>query len=163
GRALDGIDPDTFHRRQIDHQAALAYGIAGDVVAAALDRHQYAVGAGEAHRRHDVGDPGTAGDQRRTPVDHAVPDYARRVVARVAVAQQWTAQIGGKLLDGWFLEEQVSAFAGDDAQIGHGSLPDVLCGPCAVLSPAIAQPLAGGFQIPRSCISLTCRSMTSRL
>src|SRR5439155_22971727 len=91
-------------------------------------------------------------------------DHARGVVTRLAVAQQRAAQPGGKLLNRWFFEEQVSPLAGDDAQIGH-DFPSLMCFAVRVpfFSPAIAQPLAGGFQIPRSCISRTCRSMTSRL
>src|SRR6516165_9231170 len=38
--ALKRIDPDTLHRREVDHQAAVAHRIAGDVVTAALDRDE---------------------------------------------------------------------------------------------------------------------------
>src|SRR6202043_1586306 len=54
------IDPYALHRRQVDHQPALAHGVAGDVVAAAAHREQEPVGAGKTHRRDDVGRPGAA-------------------------------------------------------------------------------------------------------
>jgi hypothetical protein len=43
---------------------------------------------------------------------------------------------------------------------GHDGLKDLWDTEKALLR---RQPVAGGFQMPRSCISRTCGSMTSRL
>jgi hypothetical protein len=50
-------------------------------VAAAAHPDLQLVGAGEADRGGDVGRAGAAGDQRRPPVDHRVPDLPGLVVA----------------------------------------------------------------------------------
>jgi hypothetical protein len=83
-RASRGVDADALHRRQVDHQTAVADGIAGDVVTAAPHGDEQVVGSRKVHRADDVGGPGTAGDQGRFAVDGAVPDASRDVVAGVA-------------------------------------------------------------------------------
>ena len=49
-----GVDPDALHRREVDHQAAVAGGVAGHVVAAAAHGDGQALAAGEADRGDDV-------------------------------------------------------------------------------------------------------------
>ena len=41
------------------------------------------MGAGELHGAEDISDPGAAEDERRPPVDHAVPDFSCLVIASV--------------------------------------------------------------------------------
>jgi hypothetical protein len=79
------------------------------------------VSAGEAHRRDDVGDARAAGDERRMPVDHAVPDLAGLVITAVAGVQQRAAQTGRKVVHGGVLEDRTGAVDGGNAQIRHGS------------------------------------------
>ena len=81
------IDPDAAHQRHVEHQPAVADGQSGDVVAAALDRQRQAVLARGVDARDDVGDAETPDDQRRTPIDHRVPDRARLVELRLAGLQ----------------------------------------------------------------------------
>jgi hypothetical protein len=78
------------------------------------------VGAGEAHRRDDIGQSGAARNQRRAPVDHAVPDFPGFVVPRVAWAEQWAAQAGPKSVHCGAVEGR--RFAGDrgNSEISHG-------------------------------------------
>ena len=80
------IDVNALHAGKVDDHSAVAQGTAADVVPAAANRHEEAVFAREAHSRDDVGQPGTAGDRAGVFVDAGVPDPARRVVLRVAVA-----------------------------------------------------------------------------
>ncbi len=87
-----GIDLHRFHRRQVDHEPALADGIARDVVAAAAHGQEQIVVPRKAHRQRDVGRAGTAGDQRRAAIDHGVPDGAGLVVARCARREQSAEQ-----------------------------------------------------------------------
>ena len=82
-RALDGIDRDSAHRRQVDHDPAVAHCGAGDVVTAAANGDLEVVVAGEPHGCGHVGGAATAGDQSRAPVDGAVPDGAGIVVGIV--------------------------------------------------------------------------------
>ena len=72
-----------LHRRQVDHQAAVAHGLPGDAVAAAAHRDRQVALARESQRRRDVVGARAAGDQRRAAVDRAVPDPPRLVVAGV--------------------------------------------------------------------------------
>src|SRR5205823_6639627 len=77
------VDLDGAHRRQVDHQAALGDGLAGDVVAAAPDRHLAAGLPPETDGVDDVGRRGAAGDDRGVLVDHAVVDATGVVVTGV--------------------------------------------------------------------------------
>ena len=53
----DRIDPDAA-MRQVDHQAAIAYRIAGDIMATTTHRYQELMGTGEVNCADDIGDPG---------------------------------------------------------------------------------------------------------
>ena len=79
-RALDGIDRDGAHRRQVDHDAVVAHGGAGHVVAPASYGDLEVAVAGEADRCGHVGGAAAAGDQSRSSVDGAVPHGACAVV-----------------------------------------------------------------------------------
>ncbi len=48
--------------------------MAGDIVPAAANGRYQFMAPGEANGGHDVGAAGTAHDDRRSPVDHGVPD-----------------------------------------------------------------------------------------
>jgi hypothetical protein len=90
GPALDpgapraGVDLHGLHARQVDHEPVVAQRVAGDVVPAAAYGQEHAVLAREVQRLDHVLRPRAGGDDRRTLVDHAVPDLAGLVVARVA-------------------------------------------------------------------------------
>ncbi len=61
--ARRGVDSDPLHRREVDHEAAVADGVTADVVAAAADGDEQVMLAREADRGEDVGDAGAAGEQ----------------------------------------------------------------------------------------------------
>ena len=69
------------HRREVDHEAVVAQGVAGHGVASAPHRRRKLLLAGEPHGGDDVGHARTTGDERRTAMDVAVPDLAGLVVA----------------------------------------------------------------------------------
>jgi hypothetical protein len=119
--ALDGIDPNTLHCRQIDHQPAIADRVPGDVVAAAAHRHQQPVVPGEIDRPDHVRRAAAAGDQCRPPVDHAIPDPPRVVIAGIVRSQQRAAQRVSTHLNGAVLQNLAGAIHRGDAQISHGS------------------------------------------
>ena len=98
--AAHGIDPDPPHRRQVDHQPAVAGPEPGDVVAAAAHRQQQIVVGGEPDAGDDVGHAAAPGDQGRPPVDHAVPDPPRLVVGRIAGPDHLAAELAGEVVDG---------------------------------------------------------------
>src|SRR5205823_12061853 len=90
GRAPHGTDAHALHARQAKHYAAVAYRIASAVVAAPAHRHQQRMRPGEIDAVDDVGHASAAGNQGRTPVDHAIPDRAGLMVTGIANVQQWT-------------------------------------------------------------------------
>jgi len=92
--AANGIDPYAAQQRQVDHQTAVAHRQAGDVVAASPDGIHQAVFARELHGSHDIGGADAACDQRRSAIDHRIPDLARFVVERVVRLQQLAAEVG---------------------------------------------------------------------
>src|SRR4029450_10452390 len=97
--------------------------MASDVVAPTAHRDEQLMGAGELDGRDDVGHPGTADNERRVPVDHAIPDFADRVVAGVSGTQQLTTYAAPEGLDGAVLKHGVGALHGGDAQLCHGVPP----------------------------------------
>ena len=74
------VDAHAGHQREIDHQAAVAHGIAGHVVAAAAHGEKQVVIAGKVERIDHVSRAGAAGDRRRALVRAGVPDDAHLVV-----------------------------------------------------------------------------------
>jgi hypothetical protein len=77
------IDSDSLHRREVDHEPAVAERVAADAVATGAHANQQITLAGEADRGDDVGDAGAPGDARWAAVDRAVPDRAGLVIALV--------------------------------------------------------------------------------
>ena len=95
-----GVDLDALHQREVQHDAVVDGGEAGDRVAAAADGQRQSLAAGEVDRADHVGDPGAPGDHRRTAVVGAVPDAAVAVVVRVPRPDGRAAQAGGEFGDG---------------------------------------------------------------
>ena len=81
--ASGGVDVDPFHRRQVDHQAAVDRRPPRDVVAAAADRDVEVQRARQLDGVGDVRHALAARDQRRPFVDEAVVDAAHLVVAGI--------------------------------------------------------------------------------
>ena len=79
------VDVDAVHEREVDHERLVRNGSTGGAVAAAFYRDGQAVLAGEVDRGDHVGVAGGADDDRRPPVDHAVPDLPGGIVAGVAI------------------------------------------------------------------------------
>ena len=109
-----GVEAHRAHRRQVDHEAVVDDGGAGDVVAAAADGERQRVLGGEADGRGDVAGVGAARDQGGALVDHAVPHPARAVVVGV---------LGGDDVAGQVLGEQRGEMGGDGGLDGHGCAP----------------------------------------
>jgi hypothetical protein len=81
--AAPGVYADGLHRPQVDHDRAVAHGLAGDVVPAAAHRHRQPVFPREVDHRQHVPDAPAARNRRGTAVDHAIPDLAPLVIAGV--------------------------------------------------------------------------------
>ena len=92
GGAGGGVDLHAAHRRQVDHQAVVADGAAGHLVAAAPDAEDRSVPAGDAHGLDDVGHVGAAGDHGRVAVDEPVPHPAGVVVPGMPAVDDLAAQ-----------------------------------------------------------------------
>src|SRR3954467_10891697 len=61
-------------------------------MASAAHRKQKPLLAGKIHRLNDIGDAVAADDQRRTPVDHAIPNLARLLIAGISWTEQFATQ-----------------------------------------------------------------------
>jgi hypothetical protein len=94
------VNGDAFHQRQIDHQAGIANGETGDVVAGAAHGNEKLLLASAIHRRDHIVATGAAGDQRGPPVDRRVEHGARGVVPLVAWKDQLTSKAGFQLVNG---------------------------------------------------------------
>ncbi len=81
-RAAGGIHANALHRRHVDDHAAVIRAVAGRAVPATAQREQKLVRSREIDRALDVGWPGASHDQGWTPVDVAIPDLSRGLVAR---------------------------------------------------------------------------------
>ena len=75
------IDANAFHGGEIDHQAVVADGLAGNAVTAATHRYCQGVLIGEADAGHDVGSAGASRYECWVPIDDAVEDHSGGVVA----------------------------------------------------------------------------------
>ncbi len=91
GGASGRVDSYPFHRGQVDHEATIADGIAGDTMAAPTDRDEELVGSGEIDGGDDICGSGTADKQSWLAVDHAIPDLPGGFVVVVARAQKFAA------------------------------------------------------------------------
>ena len=98
------VDPDPLHRRQVDDDPAVGGGEPRQAVSPAPHRDLEVLAAREVDGGDHVRDAGAADDQRRTLVDHPVPDRACRVVARVRHGDDLAPDALAQLLDRPFAE-----------------------------------------------------------
>ncbi len=124
GAQCAGIDPHRFHVRQVQRNRALAKGQPADIVAAGAYRQQHAVVPRERYGIHDIGRAGAFDDQRGAPVDHGVPDFSRRLIARLARLQHLASEFRLQTTD------QLTRQIGHDAP--RDGIPDM--GSAAVLA-----------------------------
>lgn len=99
GPARLRIDANRAHERQVDHQALVAHGVAGNVVAAAAHRHAHSVCACEADRGDDVRNAMASRDQAWPAIDHAIPDDAGRIIVAVVRLYQWASELRLEIAD----------------------------------------------------------------
>jgi hypothetical protein len=116
-------DADAVHAREVDHQAAVGHGAAGDVVAAALDRHERAGLPREAHRRRDVLRVGAPRDQRRALVYHCIPHGAGGVEAVVAGTQHGASHRRAQGRDRFGRDQVRPTVEGVEVKIEHVVCP----------------------------------------
>src|SRR5215216_1239205 len=92
------IYSNRLHEREIDHDAAVAHGVAGNGVPTSPHRDEQVTLAGEAHGRDNVIGARAASDERRIAVDGAIPDAPRLVVTILIGLQQGTSELASELL-----------------------------------------------------------------
>src|SRR5579884_2563860 len=83
-----GINAYPLHAREIDNHAIIAGPQARTTMPATAYGQRQILLAGEVDRCDHVGHIRTANDQRRVPVDHAIVDLPRLLVAIIAETQQ---------------------------------------------------------------------------
>ena len=93
------VHPDALHRGQIDDDPAVGRGEPREAVSTTANGDLELLAPRELDGGDDVGDAGAADDERRTPVDHRVPDGPSLVVARVGWRDHLTQDALAKLLD----------------------------------------------------------------
>ena len=86
-----------LHPGEVDDQATVAGTVPRRMVRPAPDGDQQIMLAGEGDGRHDVGHAEATGDERRTPIDIAVPHAAGLVVGRMACRNELAPQSIGIL------------------------------------------------------------------
>ena len=111
GAPRDRIDGHAVHRTEVDHHPAVADRVPRVVVAAAAHRELEALSAREANRVGDLLGGVAARDERRLPIDRAVPDRTRAVVLRLTGRQHPPAETAAERLDA------------SNSWIGHGTPP----------------------------------------
>ena len=114
-RLAAGIDPDAFHRTQVDDEATLTDAMAGRMVSTPAHGHEHLVRLGKAHGGEHIGDARAACDQRRSLVDHGVKHRAGRVIAVIAGTEQGPAQARLEVLHGGLREDRLLACGCHDA------------------------------------------------
>ena len=87
------VDVHGAHGGQVDHEAAVADRVAGDVVAATPDGDLQSTLAAKAHRGLHVGGAEAAGDDGRASIDQAVLDAPGEVVSGIAGRQRIARQL----------------------------------------------------------------------
>lgn len=92
------------HTGEVDHETAVAGAEAGDVVAAASHGEEKAVFAGEAHGGPCVRGVLAPRDERRSPIDHAVPDVPPILVVGIPRPDQSAVERPLERVDGPWLE-----------------------------------------------------------
>ena len=93
------VDADALHRRQVDHEPAVAERMPADPVATGAHRDEQIALARVANGRDHVGDAGAARDAGRPAVDRAVPDPATGVIVDARRQQQLAAQRAPQLVE----------------------------------------------------------------
>ena len=78
-----GVHLHGFHLRKIDDDAAVAEGVAGDVMPASADRNKQTVIACDTHRRYGIGGVCAPDDKTGLSVDHPVPDFSRLIIQSI--------------------------------------------------------------------------------
>ena len=102
--ARERVDARSGHRREVDHDAVVTQGVAGDGVTAAAHRDEQIVLPRESHRRDHVGDPPAPSDERGLTLDLPVPDRPGLGIARLPALDHVTEQAGTELFGGSGLE-----------------------------------------------------------
>jgi hypothetical protein len=118
-RAGARVDPDAFHRRQVEDQAAVVGAVARRAVAAAAQGQRQAVGSGEVDGLLHVGGAGRAHDEGWTAVDVAVPHASRRLVAGVIASDQLAAERASETVDVGGSQGDPVSIRGHCCHIGH--------------------------------------------
>jgi hypothetical protein len=77
------IDRHFAHGREVDDQATIAHGVAGDAVASTAHRHKQALLTGKFHRGDDIVIRLALCNERWMPVDRSIPDFPCLFVCRM--------------------------------------------------------------------------------
>ena len=74
GHSFADIYFDSFHRGEVDDDAAIAHPEPEPAVASGTHRQWQMLGLGKIERARDIGGATAAHDHRRTPIERAVED-----------------------------------------------------------------------------------------
>src|SRR5262245_11526521 len=113
------VDPDAFHRRQVENQATVIGAVARGAVAAAAQGQRQAVGSGEVDGLLHVGRAGRAHDEGWPAVDVTVPHAARRLVAGMIASDQLAPERASKTVDVGGPKVDTGSICGHCGDIGH--------------------------------------------
>jgi hypothetical protein len=94
-----GVDADGPHRRQVDHDAAVAGRKAGGVVRATAHGNEQIVVSGEMNGPEDVSHAAAADDHRRPFVDRLVEDATRLLIVDATGQDRWAGEVPREVVD----------------------------------------------------------------
>ena len=103
--AVNRVDGDCTHHRQVDDHTAVDSGEARDAVGATADCKLQALAGGELDRLYDVGRALAPDDERRPLVVAGVPDGASLVVGLVAGPDDLALDGRAQLADGGLADD----------------------------------------------------------
>jgi len=88
-----------LHEREVYHEPPVAHGVSGDGVPAPAYRDEQVALRREPDGLDDVVEARAKGDERRTPIDGAVPDAASFVITLLSGLHQRIPEAGAQRLD----------------------------------------------------------------
>ncbi len=116
-----GIHLDGVHRTQVDHDPVVAGAVARSGVGAAAHADGEVVLARARERGGHVLRGRAADHDRRTAIDHAVPDQARLLVGWVLGCDHLATQLRAKLLHGGGCECRLAHLSCPFSVVGHAA------------------------------------------
>src|SRR6266516_5345612 len=98
GDALERVNPDTFHAREVDEEAIIGNSITGDTMPTTTDSDRKVLVASKLDGSNYIDNISATHNQSRVSVNAPIPYPADAIVVIVAGKDQLATQMGLKML-----------------------------------------------------------------